>query len=117
MGIFFVVMNHELDCNILKNNERYFTVQSEQYFWLVVSFWVAKESFDILQWVFGHKKFLDLSQKQGEGQQLEVDGVGTFKVEWYLFAGMNTIKCLYGLKHGENVDIYAYIAINYENKE
>jgi hypothetical protein len=51
-----------------------------------------------------HTKFSSgfLIKLQGEGQLLNVPGIGDFSIEWHLAADMKTIKCVYGLKHGAN---------------
>lgn len=94
------LMNRALDPNIQKNDERYFSVQSEQEIWPVGCFQVEKESYDILQWVFQQTDFPTIIKAQSDGQHLEVPGHGIFLVEWHLSADMKTIKCMYGLQHG-----------------
>ena len=94
------LMNRALDPDIQKNDERYFSVQSEQEIWPVSCFQVEKESYDILQWVFQQTRFPDVITAQSNGEQLEVPGYGSFPVEWHLSADMKTIKCIYGLRHG-----------------
>ena len=46
------LMNRALDPEIQKNDDRYFSVQSEQEIRPIGCFQVGKESYDILQWVF-----------------------------------------------------------------
>ena len=51
------LMNRALDPAIQKNDDRYFSVQSEQEIWPIACFQVGKESFDVLDWVFKKTKF------------------------------------------------------------
>lgn len=94
------LMNRALDPSIQKDHERYFSVQSEQEIWPIGCFQVGKESYDVLKWAFEKTRFSELIAAQMAGQQLVVEGVGSFNVEWHLAADMKTIKCMYGLQHG-----------------
>lgn len=94
------LMNRVLDPEIQKNDERYFSVQSEQEIWPIGCFQVEKESYDILHWVFQQTRFPEVITAQSSGEHLEVPGYGSFPVEWHLGADMKTIKCMYGLQHG-----------------
>jgi len=96
------LMNHALDSITQKTDDRFFSVQSETEIWPIACFEVAKESNEVLHWVFQQTQFLALIKAQVEGRLLCVEGVGNFRVEWHLSADMKTIKCLYGLKHGAN---------------
>src|SRR5579875_3209738 len=95
-----MLMNHAFDTSIQKNDDKYFSVQSEIEIWPIAYFEVAKESHEVLQWVFQQTSFPTFIKAQEEGQLLTIEGVGNFKVEWHLSADMKTIKCLYKLKHG-----------------
>ena len=94
------LMNRALDPDIQKDDERYFFVQSEQEIWPIGCFQVGKESYDILNWAFEQMSFSEVIAAQNAGQQLVVEGVGNFNVEWHLAADMKTIKCMYKLQHG-----------------
>lgn len=94
------LMNRALDPSIQKNDQRYFSVQSEQEIWPVGCFQVGKESFEILDWVFRQTKYPEVIKAQTDGQLLEVPGRGSFAIEWHLSADMKTIKCMNGLQHG-----------------
>lgn len=107
------LMNRALDTSIQKSDDRYFSVQSETEIWPIACFEVAKESHEVLQWVFQQTSFPALIKAQEGGQLLTVEGVGNFKVEWHLSADMKTIKCLYNLKHGANAK-YSCIYCNQE---
>lgn len=96
------LMNRALDSTIDFNSERYFSIQSEREIWPIASFQVPRESYDILKWVFDQTHIPSLIKLQGEGQLLNVPGIGDFSIEWHLAADMKTIKCVYGLKHGAN---------------
>ena len=54
------LMNRALDPEIQKNDDKYFSVQSEQEIWPIGCFQVEKESHDILQWVFEQTSFPDI---------------------------------------------------------
>lgn len=94
------LMNRALDPEIQRNDERYFSVQSEQEIWPIGCFQVEKESHEILNWVFEQTRFPEVIAAQNAGQLLEVPGRGSFTVEWHLSADMKTIKCMNGLQHG-----------------
>ena len=36
------------------------------------------------------------------GEKLDVDGIGTFDVDWHLGGDLKTIKCMLGCKQGAN---------------
>ena len=96
------LMYRVLDTTIQKSDDMYFSVQSETKIWPIACFEVAKEFYDVLQWMFQQTQFPALIKAHDEGQLLTIEGVENFKVEWHLSADMKTIKCLYGLKHGAN---------------
>lgn len=98
--ISLTLMNRALDPDIQRNDERYFSVQSEQEIWPIGCFEVGKESYEILKWVFEQTKFPEVIKAQNEGQELEVPGRGRFIVEWHMSADMKTIKCMNGLQQG-----------------
>lgn len=84
------LMNRALDTSILKTDDRYFSVQSETEIWPIACFEVAKESHEVLQWVFQQTQFPALIKAQDQGQLLTVEGVGNFQVEWHLSADMKS---------------------------
>ena len=94
------LMNCALDPEVIKNDERYFSVQSEQEIWSIACFLVVKVSYEVLKWTFAQTKFPEVIAAQELGQPLVVPDIGTFKVEWRLNVNMKTIKCMYGLKGG-----------------
>ena len=96
------LMNRVVDPSMTTDSEKYFSVQSEQEIWPIACFQVLKETHEILKWMFEHTDFLAIIQSQGDGKELEVPDVDSFKVEWHLTADMKTIKCMYGLSHGSN---------------
>lgn len=96
------LMNRALNGNLDPKSEEYFSVQSEREIWPIASFQVPRETHEILSWVFSQTKIPALVKAQGEGQLLEVPGIGSFAVEWHLAADLKTIKCMYGLKMGAN---------------
>ena len=96
------LINWAFDPLILPGSPKYFSVQCEKDVWPVASFQVAKESHEVLNWVFNQTGIPKLIGAQEKGQLLEVLGIGEFKVEWHLAGDMKSIKCMYGLKHGAN---------------
>ena len=51
------LMNRVLDHAIQANDDRYFSVQSEQEIWPIGCFQVGKESYDVLNWAFQQTKW------------------------------------------------------------
>jgi hypothetical protein len=45
---------------------------------------------------------LEVIEALEKRQLLRVKEIGDFWIEWHLSANLNTIKCMYGLKHGAN---------------
>ena len=88
------LMNRALDREVIKNDERYFSVQSEQEIWPIACFLVAKESYEVLKWTIAQTKFPEAIAAQESRRPLVVPNIGTFKVEWYLSVVMKTIKCM-----------------------
>jgi hypothetical protein len=107
------LMNRALDPTVALDDEKYFSVQNEQEIWPIACFEVLKESHEILKWVFSQTQLPALIVVQDSGQKLEVEGFGSFSVEWHLTADMKTIKCMYGLKHGPNAQ---HSCIYYDQK-
>jgi hypothetical protein len=110
------LMNRALDPEVIKNDERYFSVQSEQEIWPIACFLVAKESYEVLKWTFSQTKFPEVIAAQESGQPLVVPDIGTFKVEWHLSADMKTIKCMYGLSGGA-MSKFACVYCNQERQK
>jgi len=96
------IMNRALDEEITKDSEKYFSVQSEHEIWPIGCFRVPKENYEVLKWVLEQTSIPSLVEAQNSGQVLEVEGVGSFQVEWHLASDMKTIKALYGLSNGAN---------------
>jgi hypothetical protein len=96
------LMNRALDPSILPGSPKYFSVQCERNVWPVANFQVAKESHEVLDWVFNQTGIPELIAAQENGQLLQVPGIGDFKIEWHFAGDMKSIKCMYGLKHGAN---------------
>lgn len=100
--ISITLMNRTLDPEIAKNDDRYFSVQSEREIWPIGCFRVPKENHEVLNWVFNQTSIPSLISAQNAGQLLDVPNVGSFTVQWHLSADMKTIKSLYGLSSGAN---------------
>jgi len=55
--ISLTLMNRVLNTNILKTNDRYFSVQSKTKICPIACFKVVKESHEVLHWVFEQMQF------------------------------------------------------------
>lgn len=78
-----------------------FSVQSEKEIWWLGAFEVLKETHEVLAWVFSMTPWITkVIKAQLEGEKLEVDGIGTFDVEWHLGGDLKIIKCILGCKQG-----------------
>ena len=77
----------------------HFSVQSEKNIWWLAAFQVR---WDVLEWYFNASGLKNVINGQYEGEELEVEGMGSFKVEWHLACDLKTLKCMYGCKHGAN---------------
>ncbi len=74
-----------------------FYVQSEKEIWWAGAFEVPKETHEVLSWMFERTpQFTEVIKAQLAGEKLEVQGVGTFNVEWHLGGDLKTIKCFLG---------------------
>ena len=91
------VMNRALDSSIDLDSDRYFSVQAKREIWPIAAFQIPCETHAILRWVFNLTKIPAVIKAQGAGQLLEVNGIGSFAVEWHIAADMKTIKAIYGL--------------------
>ena len=64
-------------------------------------FEVPKETHGVLAWMFNRLPFItDVMKAQIAGENLDVDGIGTFDVDWHLGGDLKTIKCMLGCKKG-----------------
>ena len=80
-----------------------FSVQSEKEIWWLGAFEVPKETHDVLSWMFTRIPFItEVIKAQIAGEKLEVEGLGTFNVDWHLGGDLKTIKCMLGCKQGAN---------------
>ena len=76
-----------------------FSVQSKKKIWWLGAFEVPKETHEVLAWVFSMIPWItEVIKAQLEGEKLEVEGIGTFDVEWHLGGDLKTIKCILGCK-------------------
>lgn len=58
------------------------------------------EDHDILSWVFSKTDICNTITSQTNGEKLQVDGFGSFTVEWHMAADLKTIKCMYNMSKG-----------------
>ena len=78
-----------------------FSVQSEKDIWWLGAIEVPKETNAVLVWIFERTPWISqVICSQMAGERLEVEGYGTFQVEWHLGGDLKTIKCLLGCKQG-----------------
>ena len=54
----------------------------------------------ILSWVFSQSDICNLIASQTNGEKLQVDGFGTFRVEWHMVADLKTVTCMYNMSKG-----------------
>ena len=63
---------------------------------------VDKEDHDILYWVFNHTKIPCIITSHESNEQIHVEGVGDFRVQWHLAGDLKTLKCMYNVGKGAN---------------
>ncbi len=83
-----------------ETSQESFSVQSEQNIWWLGAFEVDVEDFLVLWWVFHRTTIPAVIQAQQEGEMLDVDGYGSYKVEWHLAGDLKTLKCMYNVSKG-----------------
>ena len=66
--ISIILMNRALDPSISRNDENYFSVQSEHEIWPIACFEVLKETNEIFKWVFDQVPLKALITTQEAGQ-------------------------------------------------
>ena len=54
----------------------------------------------ILLWVFSQSNICNTIASQTNGEKLQVDGFGTFIVEWHIATDLKTGKCMYNMSKG-----------------
>ena len=70
--------------------------------WWIGSAQVPVESNETLKWLFSHTTIPSIMQSQVAGEPLEVEGIGSFTVEWHLSADLKTLKSMFGMSGGAN---------------
>lgn len=74
-----------------------FSVQSERDIWWLGAFEVPKENHEVLAWMFARIPWIiEVIHSQLAGEHLEVEGIGTFDVDWHLGGDLKSINCLLG---------------------
>ena len=74
-----------------------FSVQSEKEIWWLGALKVPKETHEALAWVFQRIPCITkVIKSQIVGEQLMVEGYGSFAVDWHLGGDLKTIKCMLG---------------------
>ena len=58
------------------------------------------EDHDILSWVFSRTDICNTITSQTNGEKLQVDGFGSFNIEWHMAADLKTVKCMYKMSKG-----------------
>lgn len=84
-------MNHALDPKVIKKNEKYSYMQSEQEIWPIACLLMAKKLYEVLKWTFAQTNFLKVIAAQQLWQPLVVPDIGTCIMEWQLSVDMKTI--------------------------
>ena len=78
-----------------------FSVQSERDIWWLGAFEVPKESYEVLAFVFERIPWIsNIIRNQISGQKLDVEGLGSFYIDWHLGGDLKTIKCMLGCTQG-----------------
>ena len=95
-----ILMNRALNNTIDQSSPEFFSVQSDREIWPIAAFQIPHETHKILSWVFNLTSIPSLISAQRRGQLLDVEGIGSFAVDWHIAADMKSIKCLYGLGQG-----------------
>ena len=60
------------------------------------------ESHDTLKWLFCHTKIPSIIDRQIASEQIHIDGMGDFIVEWHLSANLKALKSIFGVCGGVN---------------
>lgn len=88
-------MNEVMACAWNKDSKTSFRVQFEKNIWWLGAFSVPKEMHEVLAWTFYRTPWItNIIKRQIDGQLLDVDNKGTFKVDWHLGGDLKTIKCI-----------------------
>ena len=111
------LMNRAMDPNIEVTDKKYFSVQSENHIWWLGLFRISKESHETLKWVFLSNFNTHNNCLTQNGGKLEVDGYGSYSVEWHLAADLKTLKCMYNVSHGANGKHSCIYCMHTRNKE
>jgi hypothetical protein len=97
-----IVCAKRVDAGV-QSNFPSFSVQSEKDIWWLGAFEVPKETHEVLAWMFARIPWItEVIHTQLAGEKLDVEGFGTFDVEWHLGGDLKTIKCFLGCKQGAN---------------
>lgn len=95
------LMNEAMACAWDKHSKPSFKVQSEKDAWWLGAFEVPKETHEVLAWIFDRTPWItEVIRKQIDGQLLDVENKGKFKVDWHLGGDLKTIKCMLGCAQG-----------------
>lgn len=96
------LMNRALNTRIAEDDQKYFSVQSENEIWWLAAFAVPKEDHEVLKVFFGLTGYPDVIKRQSDGEPLHVEGYGDYNVEWHLAGDLKTLKCMYGCSNAAN---------------
>ena len=93
-------MNRYLEYSQNKIDTLRCKVQSKMELWWIGSAQVPIESHETLKWLFSHTTIPSIMQNQVVGEPLEVDGIGSFTIEWHLSADLKMLKSMFGMRNG-----------------
>ena len=74
-------MNRALNTTIAEDDQRYFSVQSENEIWWLATCEVPKEDHEVLKFFFGLTRYLNVIKQQSHGETFHVEGYGDYNVE------------------------------------
>ena len=83
-------------------DSKYFSVQLEENIWWLGAFEVDSEDFTVLNWVFHHTTIPEIINAQQSGEEIDVEGFGSYRAEWHMGGDLKTLKCMYNVSKGAN---------------
>ena len=96
------LMNRVLDFSVCKRDTPSYKVESAMEIWWIGSTQVPLEIHETLKWLFSHSNIPTIIENQNLGESLDVDGVGSFTVEWHLSVNLKALKAMFRICGGAN---------------
>ena len=95
-------MNQALEYSHGKLDSPIHKTQSKMELWWIGSSQVPIKSHCTLKWLFSQTDIPSIIERQNAGEQLHVDGMGNFIVEWNLSADLKALTSIFGVCGGAN---------------